>query len=333
VKVSVVATVLNEDASIGALLESLTAQSRPPDEVVLVDGGSQDGTVERIRAYRDRLPLQWIAAPGVNISEGRNIAIRAASGSILACTDAGVRLGANWLAELVSPFLGPSPPQAVSGFYEAAPTSTFEVAMSATVLPRESEIRPESFLPSSRSVAFTRAAWTAAGGYPEWLDYCEDLVFDLRVRHLAGEFAFAPGAVAHFRPRGSLRAFFRQYYLYARGDGKADLWLGRHAIRYASYLLAAPNLLYLGAAFSPWWWAAGGVVGFWGLLGRPYARLMRSWRGLSLGSKLGAALWVPWIRVTGDVAKMCGYPVGLAWRWMRAGSDPRLSWRPGSTDD
>jgi hypothetical protein len=182
-------------------------------------------------------------------------------------------------------------------------------------------------------VAFTRAAWAAAGGYPEWLDYCEDLVFDLRVRHLVGTFAFAPRAVAHFRPRGSLAAFFRQYYRYARGDGKADLWRGRHAIRYASYLLGAPILLYLGVALSPWWWALGGVVGVGGLFGRPCARLVRSWGGLSLGSRLGAALWVPWIRVTGDLAKMCGYPVGLAWRLKRARSDPRLSWRPGAIDD
>ena len=75
--------------------------------------------------------------------------------------------------------------------------------MGATVLPAVDEIRPESFLPSSRSVAFTKAAWQAAGGYPEWLDYCEDLIFDFRLREVSGPFAWAPEAVAHFRPRGA----------------------------------------------------------------------------------------------------------------------------------
>ena len=74
------------------------------------------------------------------------------------------------------------------------------------------------------------------GGYPEWLDYCEDLVFDLALQQSGARFAFAPRAIAWFRPRGSLAAFFRQYYRYARGDGKADLWRARHAIRYAVYL-------------------------------------------------------------------------------------------------
>ena len=54
-------------------------------------------------------------------------------------------------------------------------------------------------------------------------------------------FVWAPSAlVAHFRPAHNLRQFFAQYYRYARGDGKADLWRRRHAIRYGTYL-AAPR--------------------------------------------------------------------------------------------
>ena len=108
--------------------------------------------------------------------------------------------------------------------------------MGATVLPAREDVSPERFLPSSRSVAFRKAAWAAAGGYPEWLDYSEDLVFDLALKARGCRFVFVPQALAYFRPRGSLRAFYLQYYRYARGDGKADLWRKRHAIRYATYL-------------------------------------------------------------------------------------------------
>ena len=126
--------------------------------------------------------------------------------------------------------------------------------MGATVLPTVGEVKPESFLPSSRSVAFTKEAWAAAGGYPEWIDYCEDLIFDFRLRDAAGPFAWAPDAVAHFRPRGSLKAFFKQYYRYARGDGKADLWRKKHLIRYVTYLLILPGLIALSLLHSPGWW-------------------------------------------------------------------------------
>ena len=60
----------------------------------------------------------------------------------------------------------------VAGFFRADPHSPFEVAMGATVLPLRDEIDPATFLPSSRSVAFRKAAWQAVGGYPEWIDYC-----------------------------------------------------------------------------------------------------------------------------------------------------------------
>ena len=60
------------------------------------------------------------------------------------------------------------------------------------LLERE-DINPQTFLPSSRSVAFCKTAWEAVGGYPEWLDYSEDLVFDMALKEDVGNFAFAPG--------------------------------------------------------------------------------------------------------------------------------------------
>jgi glycosyltransferase involved in cell wall biosynthesis len=336
-KVSVIATVLNEGPAIRRLLDSLADQSRPPDEVVIVDGGSSDDTLSILRdwAAAGRLPLRILEQPGANISQGRNAAIAAASGELIVSTDAGVRLEPDWLAQLIAPFgqpRGAAPTtqatvSVVAGWFVADPHTLFETAMGATVLPALRDVRPASFLPSSRSVAFRQEAWQAVGGYPEWLDYCEDLVFDLRLRALFGPFPFAPQAVVHFRPRGSLRAFFRQYYRYARGDGKADLWRKRHAIRYLTYLLLAPGLLVLALFHSPWWWlalAAGGAA----YTATPYRRLWPALAGYRPLERLKALLWVPVIRVVGDVAKMLGYPVGLAWRW-RNRRRPEVHWRLG----
>jgi hypothetical protein len=176
-------------------------------------------------------------------------------------------------------------------------------------------------------VAFLKSSWAAAGRYPEWLDYCEDLIFDFWLRDVTGPFAFAPGAIVYFRPRSNLHDFFKQYYRYARGDGKADLWRTRHAIRYLTYLAALPLLLILGANFSPWWWLFGAILGTVGLLQTPYRRLPSLWRSLSGVEKLQAIGWIPIIRVSGDIAKMIGYPVGLKWRLARLASQPELHWR------
>src|SRR5205807_7348310 len=84
--VALVATVLNERGSIDALLESIHAQTRPPDVVVIADGGSRDGTRERLAEWSGRLPLEVVEAPGSSIARGRNLAIEAVQAAIIAVT-------------------------------------------------------------------------------------------------------------------------------------------------------------------------------------------------------------------------------------------------------
>lgn len=320
--ITLIATVLNEGDNIRAWLESFTQQTRLPDEIIIVDGGSTDNTPRILAEYAERLPLRVIVEPGCNISEGRNIAIHAARGDILAITDAGTRLPPTWVERITQPLLDNKTINVVAGFFEADPQTVFEAAMGATVLPLVDDIDPDSFLPSSRSVALRTEAAVDVGGYPEWLDYCEDLIFDLRLQALHAPFHFQADAVVYFRPRSDLRAFFKQYYRYARGDGKADLWRKRHAIRYLTYLVALPLGLALMLLIHPSF-ALLFVVG--GLLycAGPYRRLPSVIRRLPRTPTwldwLIAAFWIPVIRAVGDIAKMLGYPVG--WRW-------RLQYRP-----
>jgi glycosyltransferase involved in cell wall biosynthesis len=310
---SLIVTVKNEAHSIELFLDSLLAQTRLPDEIVIVDGGSCDGTVERILAYRGRLgcPLHVEVYPGANIAQGRNRAIELAQGDLIACTDAGVRLAPDWLATLVAPLERNPLLDVASGFFIIDPHNLFELALGVTTIPDVDEIDGTRFLPSSRSVAFRRAAWQRAGGYPEWLDYCEDGVVDLSLRRTGARFTFVPQAIVHFRPRPTVRAFFKQYYLYARGDGKAGLWPHRHLIRYLTYTLG-PWLAWHGR---PRWfiWLLLLLLGLM-YVHAPYVRLTRRWGERRPAERLCAVLLVPLLRYIGDMAKMAGYPAGLLWR-------------------
>jgi glycosyltransferase involved in cell wall biosynthesis len=341
--VSVIVTIYNEGQSITRLLDSLAHQTRRPDEIVICDGGSTDDTVailhEYIRVWHEQLPpVRVIVAPGANISRGRNVAIAAALGPLIAVTDAGVRLSATWLEYLITPWQNgqTTTPLAVAGFFlpdiATDERASFACAMAATVLPLAEDIDPNKFLPSSRSVAFTKAAWEKSGGYPEWLDYSEDLIFDFAINAQQPQkptaFAWAPQAVAYFRPRESLRSFWTQYYRYARGDGKADLWRKRHLIRYITYGVLLPALLghLIWGLFARWLGWVGLFVGFIIYCRRPWQRLRVLGQPLSAKQRIVAALWVPIIRLVGDVAKMTGYPVGLWWRW-RHRHNRALHWR------
>ena len=84
-KVTLISTVKDCADGVDAFLASLAAQTRAPDEVVIVDGGSTDGTAERFAA-EDTVTL--IVEPGANIARGRNVALAAATHDVIAVTDA-----------------------------------------------------------------------------------------------------------------------------------------------------------------------------------------------------------------------------------------------------
>src|SRR5271167_3811254 len=111
--VSVIATVLNEADDIDGLVSSLFHQAFEPAEVVIVDGGSTDGTWERLQAntvaYANLKAIQDVSCSlkgsSGPIGRGRNVAIAAASSDVIACADAGCIYGSDWLARLTEPIL------------------------------------------------------------------------------------------------------------------------------------------------------------------------------------------------------------------------------------
>lgn len=317
--VSLIATVKDEAASIRGFLDGLLRQSRLPDEIVLVDGGSSDGTVAAIESMQEEapVPILLIRAPGANISEGRNIAIDRATHEVIAVTDAGTRPDADWLAKLVAPLERDSDVAVSSGFFLAGGDDWRQRALAIAITPQREEIQADKFLPSSRSVAFRRSWWRQAGGYPEWLRHCEDLVFDLELRRVGAAFAFVPDAIVVWDARPDLRSFARQYFNYARGDGHAGLWPKRHLLRYAAYGLGG---LVLWRRRSPLALSAL-LFGWLGYQRKFLMRLMRVPVSSKRSQQLLAVAYLPMVVTTGDAAKMIGYAIG---RWDRA-TDPTIS--------
>jgi glycosyltransferase involved in cell wall biosynthesis len=314
-RVTLVSTVLNEGASIGALIDAIDAQTRPPDEIVIADGGSRDGTPQALAVWAARNPaVTVLSIPGANISAGRNAAIAHAAGPLIAVTDAGGTPEPGWLEALVAGFS--EGVDVVMGFYRPDPRTRFERIFSCLNLPDASEVDPAKFMPSSRSVAFTKAAWEEAGGYPEWLDIGEDMFFNFQLVRHGAKRVFAPAALVNWRLRPDLRSTFRQYYRYARGDGKAGMYPRRHTLRFGTYFFAAlllrmgkrrPALLLLLVAALP---------------ARMAAAYRRAYRRLPPDELAQAVVLLPALEVFIDLAKMAGYLAGATVR-LKAAARPK----------
>jgi glycosyltransferase involved in cell wall biosynthesis len=226
-KVSLIATVLNERDGVREWLELLRGQCRQPNEIVICDGGSTDGTVEelqRLAANCPPAPLKIISLPGANIAAGRNAAIAQAGGDIIAVSDAGARPDANWLAEIVAPFESAPATQAVAGSFRFAAATRFERAAAAYL--GQPWLSP-SFTPSSRSVAFRKAAWARVGGYPEWLTLAaEDTLFNQSLQAGGVRFVPAPQAIVTWNMRPDPASFLKMIARNAFGDAEAGTGQG-----------------------------------------------------------------------------------------------------------
>lgn len=311
-KVSLVSTMLNEAKGLPEFLASLKAQKRPPDEWVVVDGGSTDGTLDLLQRFAASaaFPVRVLSDPGCNIAKGRNRAIREAAFDLIAVTDAGCHLDEAWLHELIRP-VEVDGAVAVAGWYEPDVRTPFERRVALATFPRLERVDPSTFLPSSRSLAFLRAVWTEVGGYPEGLRLAgEDTAFDLAILGAGHRFSFASRAIVRWRPRGTWRSFLRQQYLYGFGDGEAGQSGRMAAYNGAKTILALLGLLGLVLCFR----VAGPL-----LLALVILRLLQFVRAgwqvadLALGLVLIPGIWA---------AQALGYLAGVGRRLSRGTAPP-----------
>lgn len=299
-KISLIATVKDAAPFVGEFLDSVETQTRPPDEVVIVDGGSTDGTLDIVRE-RSRVIL--LEEPGANIAHGRNLAIAKASHDVIAVSDADCVLATDWLERIVEPLDAGA--DVSMGRYEPLASTFFEACAAAVGIKEREEIRPETYMPSSRSVAFFRQVFEEAGGYPEWLDIGEDMYLNRRWRAQDVRMRLAEGAVVYRRPRSGPREYWRQFAAYAEGDARAGMFPERHAARFVSYAALALAVAGRSRALKTIALSAAAVRA-----ARPVRRALRR---LPPGpARLAAIPAVPALVAFTDVAKMAGYLRGLA---------------------
>ena len=242
-KISVVVTVLNEAEMISVLLLGLLRQTHQPSEVIIVDAGSTDFTVQLIKVFQKNypsFPLKLVAKKG-NRSVGRNFGIRLAKHNWIAITDAGCMPHVDWLEKLAQKATQ-TKAEVVAGYYEAAPETAFQAAVVPYMLVMPDRINSAYFLPATRSMLIKKQAWKEVAGFDESLTLSEDYDFAHRLEQAKFKLAFAKDARVVWWPIETLKDFYQTVKGMAEHDARAKITRIKSYLifcRYAIFLLLA----------------------------------------------------------------------------------------------
>jgi glycosyltransferase involved in cell wall biosynthesis len=222
-KVSIALTVFNEEETIENTLYSLINQSVKADEIVVVDGGSKDKTVDLIRHLQKKYQYIKLLVQKCSRAEGRNLAVELSRNNIIVMTDAGCVADKDWLKNICSPFLNKKV-DISAGFYTMKTETNFQKAACVFlgVLPSDFN---NDFLPSTRSVAFSKDIWEKVGGFDENLNDCaEDTLFHFKLLQFKAIFARVKNALVEWGISNTIGNFYKQIFHYAKGDVKTKIW-------------------------------------------------------------------------------------------------------------
>ncbi|MBI3784845.1 MAG: glycosyltransferase [Deltaproteobacteria bacterium] len=228
-RISVVICAYNAERTMDACLASLRQLRYPDYEVIVVNDGSKDRTLEISQRYPE---FRIFSQENKGLSVARNVGIENATGSIIAYTDSDCVVDRDWLTYLAYKFVhggfvavgGPNlpPPEesAVAAYVAAAPGGPTHVLLDDEVA---------EHIPGC-NMAFTTEALHAVGGFdPLHRAAGDDVDLCWRLQNSGHQIGFSPAAqVWHFR-RNTIKAYLKQQMGY--GQAEAQLYF-KHPFRF-----------------------------------------------------------------------------------------------------
>lgn len=221
VRVSIVIVSYNQAAFLEEAIRSVVEQDYPDLELIIVDGGSTDGSIEIIEKYRSCF-AHVIIEPDEGQSDALNKGFARATGEVMnwLCSDDLLEPGA--LERVKEAYLASGADLVVGGCVRIGETRSVEIVRhhTALVVGRKVQLDAADILDFMRSwecgtyfyqpeVFFSRRIWEASGGYiKKHLYYAMDYDLWLRMALAEGRVYHIPAMIACSRvhPQQKTRA-------------------------------------------------------------------------------------------------------------------------------
>jgi glycosyltransferase involved in cell wall biosynthesis len=215
-RISVIIPVYNAQCFLAEALRSVLDQTLPPDEVIVVDDGSTDGSAEIVAQIKatSPVPIQLIQQSNQGPSAARNAGLQRAVGSFIAFQDADDIWSAEKLATQVAFFRRHPQACAVIGYSQIALTDPNDTSV------MRCQGRPGPILLLQESL-FRCAIFELVGRFDPCLRGDEDVEWFLHLLDHPVEIVIHPDVVLTYRRHGanltgSLAASRRQLLLALR---------------------------------------------------------------------------------------------------------------------
>ncbi|MDK7741894.1 glycosyltransferase [Helcobacillus massiliensis] len=225
IRISVVIPAFNEADSIGTQLNALASQISPGVDwgVIVADNGSQDKTVEVLRAHKETfpVPLRIVDASAVQgAAYAFNVGVTAARGESVAFCGADDRVDRGWIAAMVEPL---TQTEVVGGPIRRleSPFRTGTDVLWNSVAP--SRRTGQLMAVGSGNIAMHHDVYMAFGGFDHsHTRYGSDLDFGVRLQESGASVGFVEEMVYFFRPTTSSMTLLRK--VLRSGQGEAVVW-------------------------------------------------------------------------------------------------------------
>jgi GT2 family glycosyltransferase len=211
--ISVIIPAYNAEATLGRCLAALSDQTRSPDEIIVVDDGSTDGTADVASRYAVRVIDQANAGPAA----ARNAGAQAARGDLLLFTDADCAPAPDWVERMAAAFADPTVVGA-KGVYR-----TTQVEPVARFVQIEYEDKYDRMRGQERvdfidtySAGYRRDLFLQAGGFDTTFPTAsvEDQEFSFRLAQAGHRLVFVPDArVTHIHDRTLAEYARRKFWI------------------------------------------------------------------------------------------------------------------------
>ncbi len=181
--ISVVIPAYNEEKYLPKTLESLDLLERKPDEVIVIDGGSADKTVQIAKSFGAKV----VTDRHRGIGYARQKGLEAATGDVVAYTDADTVVPYDWLTKIAASLSG----DGISGVYSWYKISDGKIFYRFIInYGTRTAFFLSSLLGSSfaggQNIAFWKAKGIKAGGFPVDFKSVEDFEMIRRLRSVGG---------------------------------------------------------------------------------------------------------------------------------------------------